>query len=240
MHSIMLAAGARRSGGGGDPPVVTFRVASGVGSGGNSVQNVGPLNILNADVDTYLILAVTGYDGQELTGVSVTPDGGSEITGAVLYDQTSATMGISFGAIEVPQGTDLTNATVTLTFAVPVFTGPYLGIWSCPLNDLNSTTPVDSDSAAASSTSRTLNISTVSGGFIVAAGVLGGYPLANVDEWSGDEATISGNGDYVAAYQSARHTGASASGTADATNSNEVTLTFTASGNMRLSALSFR
>lgn len=169
-------------------------------------------------------------DTPTVSSSTVTISGHSNPT---LTTHLNTSNGVIF-SFEKPGGT---TATIALTFSGPLFNDPNLVLYTVPIADLSSTTPVDTDSAlATSATSATLNISSSSGGFIV-AGARQTNAALEAASFGGDE-TYTERGRAVDA--AGLHVHADASNTAAGTNDNTVTATYTNTAAITLVAASWR
>jgi hypothetical protein len=216
----------------GEDPVATYRTKGTLASGGGAVASVGSLNIVDAAEDLLLIITATIGSSRSFTSGTITPDGESPISITSVY--TTAGRAMMFRA-DIPSGTDLTNATLAITYSSQPTTYGTASFWTVPAADLNSTTPVDSDAAAsAAAITLTVNISTSDGGCYVAA-ARNTDNSSNSSEWTGDEPPVE---DFDTDTQGC--TGANAAGTGAATNDNEITVTWPSSGAVDLVAASWR
>lgn len=229
-HQTLSAAGSASN------PTPTFvnRVTS--GSAGATQTGTFNLGASPAAADLFVIVGVSNQGGVPITSVTITPSGGSPITGTVVVDQGNFSPQSAIAQVLIPSGTaGINSSVVTVNYSTNPFIACSIEVSTVPAGDLSSQTAVDSDKASGAAAAKTLNISTSSGGFYIA--------IAETDAntsctWSGTEAGLAERYDTFAA--GATHSGADASNTGVATNSNTITATFGASGNMTIAAASWR
>ena len=181
---------------------------------------------------TRLVMGVVtmGSSGETPTVVEIEVSGESTVTATIVIanNRTAIFQGV------VPAGT---TCDVRMTFPGGVYSDPIMSVWTIDTGDMNSTTALDSDSAAfTGGTGATVSLTTAADGFILAGAVQfdTGVQAASI---SGD-ATYTERRDNV--NGGARHVHADASGTDAQTNANAVTATFANTGDGRITAASWR
>lgn len=133
----------------------------------------------------------------------------------------------------LPVGSTYSN--LQLTFNHATSSTNRITVWTVPVANLNSTAPLDIDwSFNNAATVSTVNITTGSGGFSLAAamkrGVAGSFAFSGTDNWVLLANQVSGPS----------HSSGSASGTSALTNACTITATATASGDQGVFAVSYR
>jgi len=210
-------------------PVPSYQTrADTVGSG--AVQSAASLAIGAALSTRLVIVAVTG------TGIAssakITPSGGSDTAMTLAVSQATTPVRASIWYAIVPTAT---TATFEITYTSNPFLGSSVSVWTVDSASMSSTTPVDTDSAVnASAATLTVNLTTSSGGFVIAAAASTNIST-NSATWN---ANITER--FDATQVGKDHTGGDASNTAALTNAFEVTPTFVNSGGIGLAAVSWR
>jgi hypothetical protein len=217
-------------------PLPTFILSVAMASGGGtSTFTKTGLNLGTATQDLQLIVGYTGA-GASVVSATISQAVGGPISASIVRADAT-TIGCSILQFAIPNGTDLTNSTLTLNLSASPSTLGYVGFWTVPTADLSSVTPVASNSAvSASAATLSTTLATSSGGFVIAIGVQGQVG-ANVCTYSGTES-------YARRYEAntlARdHSGADASGNS-ANASSTVTATWSQGAtSCRLTAASWR
>lgn len=223
-------------------PVPTFVSSQNSSSGGASQAFASGFNIGSTAADVMVIVAgtkSTDANGANLSSLTLTPNGGSPINGTIVLQNTTGGPHVWMAYFLVPAATaGADNCALALTYAANPFGNTRAALYTVPQGDLDSTTPVDSDQAAANSTAVSLNISTSADGFYIAAAT-NNASGAQSCTWTGDEGGLTERYDTTNSFGFS-HSGATAAGTAAATNDNTITATFAISGNMRVIAASWR
>lgn len=220
------------------PPSATYRTETsiGTGAGSTSVSQAG-LNIVNAASDLQLIVGITGVYDQTITGTpTITPNGGGAINGTVVKTDAGNDAAISILQFAIPNGTDLTNATLAYTLTGGVFNGSRAGFWTIPTADMSSTTGTVLTATGASATSASITtLPTSAGGVVIAVGIT--LDVASSATWGG---IASGGEDYDQRVFAADHTGAHANGLS-ASGGATVSATFSgAAAGVRVTAVTYR
>jgi hypothetical protein len=221
-----------------NPPVPTFRLTA-TTSSGSSISQAG-LNIVNAAEDLLLIVGYHGPNGSDLTGTpTITPNGGGAINGTLIRsDSTNVCLALMQFAI--PNGTDLTNATLACALSGAIFDNPRTSFWTVPQAELVSLTATDNKTAtSASSTAASITtLATSADGMVIAIAIGGDFSATNT--WSGTEANLPTNERYDTPAGTAwNNSGTDVSGTGASAGST-VTATMTVSGVIRVTAASWR
>jgi hypothetical protein len=217
-------------------PTPSYITATPMGSGGGtSTETKTALNLGTAAQDLLLICGVTGA-GATVTSATITPSGGGAINATVVRTD-GTTIGCSILQFAIPNGTDLTNATLVLNLSAAPSTLCDVGFWTVNVSDLSSTTAVGSNSAvSASAQTVSTTLATSSGGFVIAVAVFGAVGANTL--------TFSGTESYSRRYErnenSRDHSGGDSSG--NSTNaSSTVTAAWTqAASSCRVTAVSWR
>jgi hypothetical protein len=184
---------------------------------------------IGAEYATRMVIATVSGAGPALSA-RIIPNVGSPIamTLAVSQGTTSSTSSIWYAI--VPTGT---LATVEITYTFNPYDGSNIAVYSVDAASLNSQTPVDAKTAVGTATNRSVSLTTVSGGFVIAVACMRNIS-ANSATWVG----VNERYDLTAAGQVM--TGGEMSGTPDATAAYTVTATYVNSAGMNLSAVSWR
>ena len=220
------------------PPSATYRTTASISSAtGSTSISQAALDIVNAAADLQLIVGITVAADQTITGTpTITPDGGGAINGTVVKSDTANDANVSILQFAIPNGTDLTNATLAYTLTGGIFNGSRAGFWTIPTADMVSTTGTVITVTSASATSASITtLPTSTGGTVIAVG-MSADPTPSTT-WGG---IASGGEDYDTAAFAAAHSGAHANGLS-ASGGATVSATFTGSGAaVRVTAVTYR
>lgn len=221
------------------PPVATFKTAATISNSATAVSAGMNLGASPVAADTLVVAAVgVASNFVSVSSATLTPNGGSPISGTIIL-QGATDINLSMIQFLVPNGTTgLDSAVLTVNWSGSPFNGGQCAIFTIPAGNLNSQTPVDSDTiSSAAASARTLTISTSAGGCYIAAAV-NGNTSTNSCTWTGDEGGLTESYDTTQAIM--RATAATAAANSAATNTNTITATFVNSSAMRLIAASWR
>lgn len=210
------------------PPTVTFIKTIGLSTGSTSFSQ--SVNVHVAPADELLVMTFTCIGTATISSPVI---GG--ISGTVVQTD-SANLSVSILQFLIPNGTDLTAATLTFTLSATLFDSSVAGFFYIPQSGLSSTTKVDSKSTgSAGATAISITTLATSAGSAVIA-VAGNADAASTTTWSGTESYTE---DYDQIANAMANTGAHATGAA-ASGGSTVTATFTNSAASRISAASWR
>ena len=234
MHQALTAAGS------GALPVPTYRTAASRSEGNPATTSTySALNLgASSTTEELMVICAVHFAGGLLPSVTawtLTPSGGSAVAATSVLTSADTNPAHRFVTFIIPAGSNLSSASMVITHG-STFNNGRAVFATVPTGDLSSTTPVYADTAfVASGTVATIEATTSADGFYIALG--GDTSFSGTATWTGDEAIAErhdaiGVGDIV--------TLADASGTAASTLANTVTVTFTASGALRLSVVSWR
>lgn len=225
------------AGAGANPQFTHKTAASSTGSGITQTWSGLDLSGLGS-VDTEVLVLLTNQAAVSVSAITITPNGGSAISGTLVVQGSTNVHG-SIWRFPVPSASTggLSNAAASVTYNTSPFNQSRAEFGVTHTSRLSSTTPVDTDTAQATNTALTLDISTSTGGFYIAAAISANVST-NTCAWTGDEPPVELSGE--ASVGGARHSHASANGTTAHTNDNTITATFTNSAAMRIVAASFR
>lgn len=220
------------------PPVPTYRTTAALSTGSGSTSfSQSSLNIVNAAADLLLVVGVTGNnnDPYTISSPTITPNGGGAINGTIVKTD-SATVSVTLMQFAIPNGTDLTNATLAFTMSAGAFSNSQASFWTVPQADLASLTATDTKSTpnAAGTAASITTLALSAGGMVIA--VASGGDFTATTTWTGTES-------YTERYDvpsgGVEHSGADASGVASSAGTT-ITATFTVSGAIRVTAASWR
>lgn len=220
-------------------PVATF--VSAIVTGGNgAAQTFGAIDLSGTVDQTICVGLAEPYNGDPaISTFTVTPNGGSPISGVPLYQPTPGGIDcyISWWRFALPANTSGADASVFVaTYSSNPFATGYRGVvWSIPASDLVSLTPTDTKFSQTTGTSESVGPTTLSGGVILA--MAKNRAGAGSCAWTGSAPPVEVY-DSVVVF-GPNFSAASASGTSAAA-PNTVTATFTDSGDMCLSVITLR
>ncbi len=185
-----------------------------------------------AAADIFVVVGITSQTGGTFSSLTITPNGGSPISGTIVRDATNAQL----VRVLIPSGTaGIDLALVTMNYTSNPFGRCSIATWTVPASRMSSQTPTDNQSAAGTATNKSVNLTTSAGGFIIAVAESDANATCT---WSGTEASLAKRCDQFAS--GAEQTGADASATAALSSANTVTATFGSSGAVTLCAASWR
>lgn len=225
-------------------PVLTHITAGLMNDSLGEIQTLSSLDLSPNDVAKSYIITVAhphnGAGGAVASTVTITPNGGSPISGALLYRPAAGTAPLAeFWRVVVPAGTPgMDDADITVTMGVNPFTRSGVAIAGVTDADVSSWTPVDTDTSTVTGTARTLDISTSADGFYIAVAGSTYNAGATSCTWTGDQPPLEAQ-DFTSGF-GANFSTAIANFNSAQTNANTITATYANSGDMRLTAISIR
>ena len=223
--------------GSGGYPVPTWRGAysfttTGVATVTAANVSLGPNT---AAADTVVFVSLTNATPASITSATLTPRGGSAITGTVMVQRTTDDLAGIIRFIVPASTTGLGMCALSIVLSGSVFNATAFNVWTVPQARMSSTTPVDTDAVStAAVTSQTLQMSSTVNGFTIAVAV---SDVSGTFTWTGDDTMVERFDQAVGAQF---HTVADSSNTIAGTDDNAVTVTSTASGRITLVAATFR
>jgi hypothetical protein len=223
--------------GSGGYPVPTWRGAFSFTTTG--VATVTAANISlgpnTAAADTVVFVSLTNATPTSVSSATLTPRGGSAITGTVMVQRTTDDLAGIIRFIVPASTTGLGMCALSVTLSASVFNATAFNVWTVPQARMSSTTPVDTDAiSTAAVTAQTLQMSSTVNGFTIAVAV---SDVSGTFTWTGDDTMVER---FDQSVGSQFHTVADSSNTIAGTNDNAVTVTSTASGRITLVAATFR
>ncbi len=174
-------------------PTLTYHSTGNAGQGA-TVSRTG-VNLGTFSEDRLLIVGLGSYNtpgsGAHVSACTLTPNGGSPISGSVVVTSSGSSIRLAaICSILIPAGTNVSNCTIAATLAGNPFANVQMTVWSVPVATLSSTTPVGSAwTNAASSKTASVSINTAANGVLVAVQSFVGSGGGTAD-WSASSETL--------------------------------------------------
>jgi hypothetical protein len=168
------------------PPVPTYRTSAISALVSGFTYAASGVNIVTAAENLLLVIAINIGNTRTLVSGTVTPSGGSPIAMTIL-SPTSPNGRTYLAQAAIPNGTNLTNATVTVVLTNTTGVFPIFDLWTVPTDDLEDTTPVDVQRVQeATSNAPSVDLNAFEGGMIIGISY-SADTTSNTAIWSGDE-----------------------------------------------------
>ncbi len=215
-------------------PVPSFIARVTSGSSGATQTGTFNLGASPAAADTFVIVGISNQAGVPITSVTITPSGGSPITGTIVFDQGFFSPQASIAQVNITSGTTgIDSSVITVNYSQNPFIACSIEAWTVPTANLSSQTALDSDGTTGSATNLTLNITTTLNGCYVAVAETDANSSCT---WTGTDTNTERYDTFAAG---ATHSGADAAGTSAHTNANTITATYLATGAISIAAASW-